>query len=89
MFLVVFYLSNVKYDDEIEGYENLFLILNNDDMLDYLFCFEYVMKKFECYCKYCEKLVCIDCIVEIYNGYGYFLEKLFIVYKECVDYFYY
>lgn len=64
---------------KIESYEIELLILNCEGMLDNLFCFDYIKKKFECYCKFCERLVCIDCIVELYNGYGYILEKLLIV----------
>lgn len=59
--------------------------LNSDDMLDYLICFYYGEIRFVLYCICCEKLICIDGFVELYNG--YFVKKFFIVYKELVYYY--
>lgn len=79
--------NKAKHEDETEGREKPFLTPTSEAMFDHLFCSDHTNKKLECYCKHCEKPVCTDCIVEIHNGHGHSLEKLYKVYKERIDYF--
>lgn len=69
----------------IWNYEIVFMILNNENLVDFMYCFIYINKKLECYCNFCKELVCIDCIIWFYNG--YFVKFLFIIYNELIDYY--
>lgn len=62
------------------NYDIIFILLNNEDVVEFLFCIDYIKKKLECYCDFCGKLVCIECIVQLYNG--YVVKFLFVVYNK-------
>lgn len=64
----------------IWNYEIVLLMLKNDDMIEFFYCIDYNNKKLECYCNFCNKFVCIECIVNVYNG--YFVKLFFIVLNE-------
>lgn len=69
----------------MKGYEIVLLILNNEEMVDILYCIDYIKKWLVCFCNKCRELVCIDCIIYIYNG--YFVDFLFNVYVKFKDIF--
>lgn len=62
-----YFCENCKIEYEmkkmIKSYDIIFLKLNNEDLVDFFCCFDYVKKKLECYCNICRELVCIDCII--------------------------
>lgn len=52
----------------------------NIEFYDLLYCFDHKTKCLEYFCKYCEKPICTECILESHNGHA--IQKLSEVHKE-------
>ena len=52
----------------------------NVEFYDLLYCFDHKTKSLEYFCKFCEKPICAECILESHNGHT--IQKLSEVHKE-------